>query len=55
MKEYHSIIRLNETLKSISNSPEKSLLHTAFDHGYFDHAHLTKEIKKMTGMNPSQI
>ncbi len=55
MKEYHSIVRFSKTIESISQNPKKSLLHTAFDNGYFDHAHLTKDIYKMAGINPSQI
>ncbi|MCG8331090.1 MAG: helix-turn-helix domain-containing protein [Chitinophagales bacterium] len=55
MKEYHSIIRFKKTLECISKKTEKSLLHIAFDNGYFDHAHLTKDILKMAGVNPSQI
>ncbi len=55
MKEYHSIVRFCKTIESISQNPKKSLLLTAFDNGYFDHAHLTKDIYKMAGINPSQI
>ncbi len=55
MKEYHSIIRFCNAVQSISKNPEKSLLHTAFDNGYFDHAHLTKDVFKMAGINPSEI
>ncbi|AUP78506.1 AraC family transcriptional regulator [Flavivirga eckloniae] len=55
MKEYHTIVRFTKTMESISKYPEKSLLHTAFDNGYFDHAHLTKNVRKMAGINPSQI
>ncbi len=55
MKEYHAIVRFKKTIESISKHPNKSLLHTAFDHGYFDHAHLTKVINKMSGLNPSQM
>jgi len=53
MKEYHTIVRFNKTIESISLNPGKSLLSTAFDHGYFDHSHLTKEINRMAGKNPS--
>lgn len=53
MKEYHSIIRFNKTIKSISKDPNSSLLSIAFDNGYFDHSHLTKEINRMSGLNPS--
>lgn len=55
MKEYHSIIRFNKTKNYIAKNPNLSLLNIAFDHGYFDHSHLSKEIKKMSGVNPSQL
>ncbi|MDO5979335.1 AraC family transcriptional regulator [Flavivirga spongiicola] len=55
MKEYHSIVRFSKTVESISNNPTKSLLNTAFDNGYFDHSHLTKEINRMAGINPSEF
>ncbi|TXE13821.1 helix-turn-helix domain-containing protein [Seonamhaeicola algicola] len=55
MKEYHSIIRFNKVKDCIAKNPNLSLLNTAFDNGYFDHAHLSKEIKKMSGVNPSEL
>ncbi len=55
MKEYHSIVRYNKVLNSIAEMSEQSLLHTAFDHGFFDHAHLTKELKRIGGTNPSLL
>ncbi len=55
MKEYHAIVRFNKTLQSISHHPRKSLMESAFDNGYFDHAHLTKNFFKMAGLNPSQL
>lgn len=55
MKEYQSIIRFKKALESISKNHGTSLLLTAFDHGYFDHAHLTKSFNKMAGVNPSEL
>lgn len=55
MKEYHSIIRFKKTIDCISANPSISLLNIAFDNGYFDHSHLTKEIYKMSGLNPSEF
>jgi len=55
MKEYHSIIRFKKASRSLSNTTNRSLLLTAFDHGYFDHAHLTRDFNKMSGLNPSQF
>lgn len=55
MKEYHRVQRFSKTLDEIRQLPEKSLLHIAFDHGYADHAHLTREVFRMTGSNPSAL
>ena len=27
----------------------------AFEHGYYDHSHLTNEIKRYTGVTPTQL
>lgn len=55
MKEYHSVVRFNKTVASIEKSPNSSLLHIAFDNGYFDHAHLTKDFHRIAGINPSEL
>ena len=55
MKEYQAIIRFKNTLQNLTDHPNKSLLHLAYDMGYFDHAHLTREMNKMAGQPPSQI
>lgn len=55
-KEYSNIIRFQNALNIIKNSDEnRSLLDIAFECGYYDHSHLTNEIKRNTGMVPSQI
>mgnify|MGYP001801875907 CR=1 FL=1 len=55
MKEYQRIFRFTHTLADIRKNPSKSLLQIAFDHGYTDHAHLTREVRRMTGRNPSML
>ncbi len=55
MKEFHAIVRFRKTLETITNQSQGSLMLAAFDHGYYDHAHLTKEFNKMAGINPSQL
>ncbi|QNL48721.1 AraC family transcriptional regulator [Olivibacter sp. SDN3] len=37
------------------NKGQKNLLDIAFDCGYYDHAHLSNEIKRYTGLAPSQF
>ncbi|WP_242918483.1 helix-turn-helix transcriptional regulator [Pontibacter liquoris] len=55
-KEYANIIRFQHTLGIIKNSGEnRSLLDIAYECGYYDHAHLTNEIKRNTGLSPSQL
>jgi len=55
VKEYTGIVRFKQTIKSIANYPEQSLLHIAFDNGYYDHSHLTNEVKRISGHIPSDF
>ncbi|MBE8719159.1 helix-turn-helix transcriptional regulator [Sphingobacterium pedocola] len=55
-KEYSNIIRFQNALNIIKNSDEnRSFLDIAFECGYYDHSHLTNEIKRNTGLSPSQL
>ncbi|MDB5279246.1 MAG: Helix-turn-helix, AraC domain [Ferruginibacter sp.] len=55
-KEYSSIIRFQNALSIIKNSNQKrSLLDIAFECGYYDHSHLSNEIKRNTGLSPSLL
>lgn len=55
-KEYSNIIRFQKALNVIKNSAKnRSFLDIAFECGYYDHAHLTNEIKRNTGLAPSQL
>lgn len=55
-KEFANIVRFKATLSKIKhNKQQESLLDIAFDCGYYDHAHLTNEIKRYTGIAPSQF
>ncbi|AXP82993.1 HTH-type transcriptional activator RhaS [Mariniflexile rhizosphaerae] len=55
-KEYSNIIRFQNALSIIKNSSEnRSLLDIAFECGYYDHSHLTNEIKRNTGLSPSLL
>ncbi len=55
-KEFISLVRYQSTLHKIrQNTTNKSLLEIAFECGYYDHSHLTNEIKKYTGAAPSQF
>lgn len=55
-KEFINLIRYQFALQNIKkHHPNKSLLDIAFENGYYDHAHLSNEIKKYTGLPPSKI
>ncbi|NDV17451.1 helix-turn-helix domain-containing protein [Muricauda sp. TY007] len=55
-KEYANIIRFQNALRLIKNPAQnQSLLDIAFECGYYDHSHLTNEIKRNTGLVPSQL
>jgi AraC-like DNA-binding protein len=55
-KEYSNIVRFQHALTLIKNSGSgRSLLDIAFECGFYDHSHLTNEIKRNTGLAPSQL
>jgi transcriptional regulator GlxA family with amidase domain len=55
-KEYSSIIRFQHALSLIKDSKQDlSLLDIAFECGYYDHSHLSLEIKRNTGLLPSSL
>jgi AraC-like DNA-binding protein len=55
-KEYSNIVRFQNALSIIKkSSKDQSLLDIAFECGYYDHSHLTNEIKRNTGLSPSLL
>jgi AraC-like DNA-binding protein len=56
-KELINIMRFVNVRKRIiqQGNTNESLLQIAYDAGYYDHAHLTREFKKYSGLNPSEI
>src|SRR5690606_74226 len=55
-KEYYRIVRFQNALSKIKEPTQQaSLLAIAFECGYYDHSHLTNDIKRNTGMAPSQF
>jgi transcriptional regulator GlxA family with amidase domain len=53
-KMFIGIIKFVHTNKRIeTNKGKNSLLRIAHEQGYYDHAHLSKEVKRFTGFNPS--
>jgi AraC-like DNA-binding protein len=58
-KEFIRIVRFQEVLKRLRTAasgqvPHESLLRIAYELGYYDHAHLTNEFKKYSGITPSE-
>ncbi|SHL90777.1 helix-turn-helix transcriptional regulator [Mucilaginibacter sp. OK098] len=55
-KEFISIIRFQHAAKKLQRDTSgNNLLRIATDMGYYDHSHLTREIKKYSGLNPSEL
>lgn len=54
-KEFINLVRFQFTLPLLKNTCGRSLSDIAFDCGYYDHSHLTNEIKHYTGVTPSQL
>jgi AraC-like DNA-binding protein len=55
-KEFINLVRYQTTFREIkNNTAQKSLLQIAFECGYYDHSHLTNEIKRYTGTAPAQL
>jgi len=55
-KEYSNIIRFQNALGLIKKTKQnRSLLDIAFECGYYDHSHLSNEIKLKTGLPPSLL
>lgn len=55
-KEFINLVRYQFTLPLIkAKSSQQSLLDIAFECGYYDHAHLTNEVRRYTGLAPSQL
>ena len=55
-KEHINFIRYQSTIEKIRNNhTKKSLIDIALECGYYDHAHLSNEIRKYTGSTPSGL
>lgn len=54
-KEFINFIRYQFVAPVIKRRTVLSLDDIAVDHGYYDHAHLANEVKKYTGLTPSQL
>ena len=50
---YSKVMRFNQLVQSLH--PTKPLLETALEKGYFDQAHMSREIKQLSGLTPRQL
>jgi AraC-like DNA-binding protein len=55
LKEICNLTRFQHAYQLIRNRKDRSLLDIAFEAGYYDHAHLTKHVKRYAGCLPSQL
>lgn len=54
-KQLSQVVRFRQAQQAVINNPTMSLLNLAYDFGYFDHAHFTREFRRFAGMTPSDI
>jgi AraC-like DNA-binding protein len=55
-KEFIKVIRFQQVLKRIRKKDFKeSLSQLAYEMGYYDHAHLTNDVKRYSGFNPTTL
>ena len=55
-KKYSNIVRFQNALDIIKKADKnRSLLDIAFECGFYDHSHLANEIKRNTGLSPSEL
>ena len=52
LKEYSRIVRFQQTVKLLRQSPVAGIFNAAVDCGYYDSSHLLKEFKKLSGGSP---
>jgi AraC-like DNA-binding protein len=55
LQEICNLTRFQYAYRLIQNRGERSLLDIAYEAGYYDHAHLTKHVKRYAGLLPSQV
>ena len=53
-KQFTKIIKLNQYLKGLRDNKGKTLFNLAYENGYYDHSHVTKDFKQITGVTPKQ-
>lgn len=54
-KEVGRFIRLNAAFTRLNKNPDQSLSNLAYELGYFDPAHFSKDFTRLTGLSPSRL
>ncbi|HEX8440223.1 helix-turn-helix domain-containing protein [Archangium sp.] len=54
-RTYSRIARFQEALSALRTEPTRSLSEVAYQIGYADHAHMTREFRELTGRTPSDF
>ena len=54
-KEYRRIIQFKRTIDLLSGTEYDNLLSVAVQAGYYDVAHLSREVKKLSGSSPTSF
>ncbi|MDR1259581.1 MAG: AraC family transcriptional regulator [Tannerellaceae bacterium] len=54
-KTFARIIRFKHTLKYLQSYPHRDLMSVAVECGYYDHAHLIRDFKTLSGSTPGNI
>jgi AraC-like DNA-binding protein len=54
-KRFARIVRFNQAMKAIEKNPEADLLSLAYECGYADQAHFTRNFREMFGMTPTEF
>lgn len=53
-KEYCKVIRFQRALYTLQQVPSMDITQLAYVCGYYDHSHLVKDFKSLTGVSPSE-
>lgn len=53
-KEFIKVIRFQKTLYTLQNNPAIDMAQLAYDCGFYDHPHLVKDFKTMSGCTPTE-
>jgi AraC-like DNA-binding protein len=53
-KEYIKVIRFQRTLYTLQNHPDMDITQLAYACGFYDHSHLVKDFRSLSGCSPTE-